>query len=127
MVGAYDDDAAGRVVGNLVRDAPEEEPRPAPHSAAADDQQVRVLLCGDGDQRLGGAMARSSGGVSRRCVQAHPGSSVPARLAEPVSLRVNQLGEALWSAGAASTPINGFCRGGWLGAFERWKIGGRAH
>jgi hypothetical protein len=38
LVGAHDEDAAGRVVGDFVRHAAEKEPRRAAHATAADDQ-----------------------------------------------------------------------------------------
>lgn len=76
LVGAHDEDAAGCVVGNLVRHTAQEEPRRAAHAPITDDQEVGVLLLGDGDQRLGGVIApRMRDGLqplscrgSRRCL-----------------------------------------------------------
>jgi hypothetical protein len=77
LVGAHDEDAAGCVVGDLVRHAAQKESRRAAHALAADDHEVGVLLLGDGDQRLGGVTAARvrdglqsvSGRGSRRCRQ----------------------------------------------------------
>ena len=57
LVGGHDEDAAGCVVGHLVRHAARKEPRREAHAPAAHDQQLGVLLLGDCDQRLGGVIA----------------------------------------------------------------------
>jgi serine protease len=50
---ANDVDAAGRVVGDLVRDAPEEEAPGAGHALVPDHDQVRLGLLGHVEDRIG--------------------------------------------------------------------------
>ncbi len=50
---ADDHHRAGRVVRDLVGDRPEQEPRRAGHPLVADHDQIRALLLGDIDDRVG--------------------------------------------------------------------------
>ena len=64
------------MVGNLVRHTAQEEPRRAAHAPITDDQEVGVLLLGDGDQRLGGVIApRMSDGLQPSAAAARVAAS----------------------------------------------------
>ena len=51
LIGAHDENAAGRVVGELVRHGAWKRQRRAVHALGGDDQQIGVLFLGDGHQR----------------------------------------------------------------------------